>query len=732
MHRIPQNLIKWPRPLKRAVLLLADVVLLMAALWASFSLRLGVWYSPFAASGGTKSSQYFSSMFPSLPPMPDVAWLFIAAPVLGIPVFIRFGLYRAIVRFLGYRAIWSVIQAVSLYALLWASLALISGVQGIPRSVVLINALVALVFVGGARMAMRYVLLLGESAQKKAEGKPKTRVMIFGAGNAGRQLARSMVESGRFHLCGFADDERQLQGRDLMGVPVVVPENLADFIERCKVQELLLAIPSATRETRRVILERLQVLPVRVRTLPDLADVIGGRVSVGDLQELDIDDLLGRLPAQPDVELLQSQITRKVVMVTGAGGSIGSEMCRQVLRYRPKVLLLVELNEFALYAIHREMLEFARRLEEEAVQGDAGVGIRLVPRILPILGTVQSPKRMSELMNTWQPDVVYHAAAYKHVPMVEHNPAEGLKNNVFGTLIAARAAIEAKVPNFVLISTDKAVRPTNIMGASKRLAEMTLQALAAETAPEWECLNEPKTQLENQTHFSMVRFGNVLGSSGSVVPLFREQIAAGGPITLTDAEVTRYFMSIPEAAQLVMQAGALASSPVIARSEATKQSTAEGGPKADGSPRAFGPRDDASGRPAEVFVLDMGEPVKILDLAKRMVELSGLRVKDEACPQGDIEIEITGLRPGEKRYEELLIGDNPLSTAHPRILKAREEFLPWVELQPQLRALRIATDNNDIEAIRGLLEKLVVGYQPDPNVVDWVYLEQTATRGGGR
>jgi FlaA1/EpsC-like NDP-sugar epimerase len=360
------------------------------------------------------------------------------------------------------------------------------------------------------------------------------------------------------------------------------------------------------------------------------------------------------------------------------------------------------------------------------------VGIRLVPRILPILGTVQSPKRMSELMNTWQPDVVYHAAAYKHVPMVEHNPAEGLKNNVFGTLIAARAAIEAKVPNFVLISTDKAVRPTNIMGASKRLAEMTLQALAAESAPEWECLNEPKTQLENQTHFSMVRFGNVLGSSGSVVPLFREQIAAGGPITLTDPEVTRYFMSIPEAAQLVMQAGALSGSPrdSVARDDEKGGVTARRAQpdavvhrEADLTTAAGGPT------PAEVFVLDMGEPVKILDLAKRMVELSGLRVRDEVCPQGDIEIEITGLRPGEKRYEELLIGDNPLSTPHPRILKAREEFLPWTELQPQLRALRIATDNNDIEAIRGLLEKLVVGYQPDPNVVDWVYLEQTASRG---
>jgi len=491
-----------------------------------------------------------------------------------------------------------------------------------------------------------------------------------------------------------------------------------------------------SREARKQVLERLRLLPVRVRTLPGMSDLISGRVNLGDLQDLDIDDLLGRTPTQPDEALLQAQITRKTVLVTGAGGSIGSELCRQVLRYRPKVLLLVELNEFALYAIHRALLELVQRIEEEAaneprVAGDTS-GIRLVPRILPILGSVQDGTRMGELMETWSPDVVYHAAAYKHVPMVEHNPAEGLKNNVFGTLIAARAAMEAGVPNFVLISTDKAVRPTNIMGASKRLAEMALQALAASPQVDFACLHEPIVAVQNRTHFSMVRFGNVLGSSGSVVPLFREQIQQGGPITLTDAEVTRYFMSIPEAAQLVMQAGGLG-----------------------GSPRASGPRDDgkggvtarraqpdaavhreadlstAEGDPsgAEVFVLDMGEPVKILDLARRMVELSGLRVKDDACPQGDIEIEITGLRPGEKRYEELLIGDNPMPTAHPRILKAREDYLPWAVLQPQLRSLRIATDNNDIDAIRSLLQKLVTGYQPDPNVVDWVYLEQTATRG---
>jgi FlaA1/EpsC-like NDP-sugar epimerase len=457
------------------------------------------------------------------------------------------------------------------------------------------------------------------------------------------------------------------------------------------------------------VLERLRMLPVRVRTLPGMSDLISGRVHLGDLQELDIDDLLGRASAKPDQDLLQAQITNKTVLVSGAGGSIGSELCRQVLRYRPKLLLLVELNEFALYAIRRELLELARRIEEEG--GTQSRGVRLVPRILPILGSVQDGTRMGELMHTWQPDVVYHAAAYKHVPMVEHNPAEGLKNNVFGTLIAARAAMEAKVPNFVLISTDKAVRPTNIMGASKRLAEMALQALAASPQVAFACLNEQKTEVENHTHFSMVRFGNVLGSSGSVVPLFREQIQQGGPITLTDAEVTRYFMSIPEAAQLVMQAGGLS-----------------------GSPRASGPRDDGGEKRgpsgAEVFVLDMGEPVKILDLARRMVELSGLRVKDDACPQGDIAIEITGLRPGEKRYEELLIGDNPMPTAHPRIRKAREAYLPWSELQPQLRALRIATNNNDVEALRSLLVQLVEGYRPDPNVVDWVYLENNA--GGGR
>jgi FlaA1/EpsC-like NDP-sugar epimerase len=579
--------------------------------------------------------------------------------------------------------------------------------------------------------------------------------VIFGAGDAGRQLAQSLFNSREFHLCGFADDDARVQGRDLLGVPVVAPHDLADFVERCKVTELLLAIPSVSREARKQVLERLRLLPVRVRTLPGMSDLISGRVNLGDLQDLDIDDLLGRTPTQPDEALLQAQITRKTVLVTGAGGSIGSELCRQVLRYRPKVLLLVELNEFALYAIHRALLELVQRIEEEAaneprVAGDKS-GIRLVPRILPILGSVQDGTRMGELMETWSPDVVYHAAAYKHVPMVEHNPAEGLKNNVFGTLIAARAAMEAGVPNFVLISTDKAVRPTNIMGASKRLAEMALQALAASPQVDFACLHEPIVAVQNRTHFSMVRFGNVLGSSGSVVPLFREQIQQGGPITLTDAEVTRYFMSIPEAAQLVMQAGGLGGSPRAS------------GPRDDGGEKK-GPRDDgvtskhvtassphvtarraqpdaavhreadlstAEGDPsgAEVFVLDMGEPVKILDLARRMVELSGLRVKDDACPQGDIEIEITGLRPGEKRYEELLIGDNPMPTAHPRILKAREDYLPWAVLQPQLRSLRIATDNNDIDAIRSLLQKLVTGYQPDPNVVDWVYLEQTATRG---
>jgi FlaA1/EpsC-like NDP-sugar epimerase len=398
---------------------------------------------------------------------------------------------------------------------------------------------------------------------------------------------------------------------------------------------------------------------VSVRTLPSVTDLAQGKVTISDLRELDIDDLLGREPVMPNHILLAMNVQSKIVMITGAGGSIGSELCRQILAVGPSKLLLIEQSEFALYAIHQELEE---KLAERLIE------------LVPLMASVQDEERMREIMSTWRPDTVYHAAAYKHVPLVEHNPAEGIKNNVFGTLCAAQAAADSGVSDFVLISTDKAVRPTNIMGASKRLAELVLQALAA-TNP--------------STNFSMVRFGNVLGSSGSVVPKFRQQIRDGGPITLTNPEITRYFMTIPEAAQLVIQAGAMA----------------KGG---------------------DVFVLDMGQPVKILDLAIRMVELSGLTIKDAQNSEGDIEIEITGLRPGEKLYEELLIGENPHRTTHPRIMKAQEEFIPWEVFEDKLNALHLLLNSNDVSLIRSTLKDILPGYTPNEKIVDWVYLEQSS------
>jgi FlaA1/EpsC-like NDP-sugar epimerase len=449
----------------------------------------------------------------------------------------------------------------------------------------------------------------------------------------------------------------------LNGLKIYDPAAIAALVAKLRVTQVFLAIPSASRSRRNEILELVRVAHVQVRTLPGVLELAQGKVQVSDLKELDIEDLLGRDPVPPNPLMLAKNIKGKVVLVTGAGGSIGSELCRQIMKAGPATLLLVELTEFALYAIEHEL----QSLVLDASMGDI--------QLVPLLANVRDASRMDEILRTWKPHTLYHAAAYKHVPLVEHNPAEGIKNNVQGTLNVAQLAVKHSVRDFVLISTDKAVRPTNVMGTSKRLAELVLQAQAA-------AVQQPDTA----TCFSMVRFGNVLGSSGSVVPLFRRQIKDGGPITLTDERITRYFMTIPEAAQLVIQAGAMAS----------------GG---------------------DVFVLDMGEPVKIIDLAKRMVELSGLALKDEANPNGDIEIQVTGLRPGEKLYEELLIGDNPLPTSHARIMKAHEAFMPWAELQTKLAVLGVALDTNDVPLIRTLLKELVPGYQPDGDVVDWVWTE---------
>jgi FlaA1/EpsC-like NDP-sugar epimerase len=420
-------------------------------------------------------------------------------------------------------------------------------------------------------------------------------------------------------------------------------------------------------------------LRVQVRTLPGLADLASGKVTVSDLRELNIEDLLGREPVVPNPLMFAKNITGKLVMVTGAGGSIGSELCRQIIKAQPTCLLLVELSEFALYEIHRELEAAVQEMSLPAYEDSMGSLSAAVPKLVPLLANVRDAHRMAEILRTWRPSTVYHAAAYKHVPLVEHNPAEGVKNNMQGTLVTATQAALHGVTDFVLVSTDKAVRPTNIMGTTKRLAEMVLQAKAASQILKF-------GEAPNKTRFSMVRFGNVLGSSGSVVPLFRKQIAEGGPITLTDERMTRYFMTIPEAAQLVIQAAAMAT----------------GG---------------------DVFMLDMGQPVKILDLAKRMVELSGFTVMDSGNPMGDIEIRVTGLRPGEKLYEELLIGDNPLPTSHPRIMKAHEEFLHWDELESKLSILNGALESNNVPVIRSLLKELVPGYQPETEVVDWVWME---------
>jgi FlaA1/EpsC-like NDP-sugar epimerase len=628
-----KQILNSPRPIKRIISVFLDAVFVLLAFWGALLLRL------------ENTSIFF---------MTDYWQVALVMIPVSVAIFMNFGLYRAILRYLSAKAIWSIVTALSAST----SCLMISDFffsASIPKSVPVIYFALALMLIGGSRLLLRaiYSSLIGEVKQS---------VIIYGAGNAGRQLAIGLNSGADYRAIAFIDDDTAKQGSIIQGIKVIGIDKLHKALKNENVRKILLALPSITRAERKAILSQLERFGVEVQTIPDIKDVIEGRASSDEIRDVEIEDLLGRDPIAPRSELMQANIYHKVVMVTGAGGSIGSELCRQIIQLHPTKLVLFELSEYGLYAIDRELQELADSLQVNV-------------EIVPLIGSVQRVNRLENVMKAFNVDTVYHAAAYKHVPLVENNTVEGVRNNIFGTMYCAQAAIAANVETFVLVSTDKAVRPTNIMGATKRMAELVLQALSKE---------------QSNTRFCMVRFGNVLGSSGSVVPLFRKQIQDGGPITLTHNDITRYFMTIPEAAQLVLQAGAM-------------------------------------GKGGDVFVLDMGEPVRIYDLAAKLIRLSGLELKDKHNPHGDIAITTTGLRPGEKLYEELLIGDNVDETSHPRIMTAQELMLSWDELNTIIKQLDRACHEFDHQAIRDLLIDAPTAYKPNDPIVDRLYMAKQDT-----
>ena len=599
-----------------------DTFAIIFFLWVSFSIRLGEYYFP-------------NNSF--------ILLMFFASPVIGTLIFKQYGLYRSVTRYVGFDALWIIFQAISFYSLVWGALFVSGG--GVPRSVVLINWVLMLFIISASRIGARW-LLIG----RKKNTKKRKRALVYGAGSAGIQLASALNYSHEYKVVGFVDETKGLQGVHILGLNVFSHKSIGDVIKKLKIDDVLLAIPSSSRARRFEIIASLEVYPIHVHMLPSVSDLAGGRITVNDLQEVSIEDLLGRDTVPPNQQLLTKAVTAKTVVVTGAGGSIGSEICRQIINLKPKRLVLYEMNELALFSIEKELSKL------NALKID----------IYPVLGSVNNEARLNFIFKHFKVDSVYHAAAYKHVPMVEFNNSEGVNNNVFGTLSCAQASIDAGVDTFVLISTDKAVHPTNTMGASKRCAELVLQGLSRK---------------QKGTKFTMVRFGNVLNSSGSVIPLFKSQIKEGGPITVTDKNITRYFMLVSEAVELVIQAGAMA----------------EGG---------------------DVFVLDMGKPVKIDLLAKKMIKLSGLEVKDKSNPNGDIEIRYSGLRPGEKLFEELLIGNNTIETDNALIMRSREDMLPWDDLKPILENLKEAVESGNNEKIRKILIQLVPTFKPQSKIVD--------------
>lgn len=621
---------------KRLVSVLADVAVLFFALWAAFSLRL--------------EQQFW---------VPDQGQLIVSGltVVFTIAVFVKLGLYRAVIRYLSDRAFITVITGVVVSAITLILLGYWLEVQ-VPRSVPIIYGALAFIFVSGTRMTVRMLV-------NRPRHRNKQFVAIVGSGETGLQLANALDQGTEYHPAAFITLLKANHRALINGIPVYDISHIERVVREHRIKRLLLALDADSGIDRKRLLKKLEPLAIPVQTVPTMSELVAGQARINDIRDLEIEDLLGRDPVKPDNAQVAKSLYQRAVMVTGAGGSIGSELCRQIIQHRPSKLVLFEQSEFSLYAIEREL---------QAINSIEGLGVE----IHPLLGSVTHRRRCETAMRSFGIETVYHAAAYKHVPLVEHNIIEGVQNNVFGTFHVAEAAIAAGVKRFVLISTDKAVRPTNVMGASKRLAELVLQGLA---------------QRQSDTIFSMVRFGNVLGSSGSVVPLFRDQVRDGGPITVTHPDIIRYFMTIPEASQLVLQAGSM-------------------------------------GQGGEVFVLDMGEPVKIADLARKMIHLMGLMEKTDDRPDGDIEIVFSGLRPGEKLYEELLIGDNPQGTAHPRIMMAREVSMPWDEVEQTLNRLMRASHEFDCDEIMKILRTAPTGFAHNGDVADLVWCNGNQERVG--
>jgi len=630
LTEIPKNIINLPRYAKKIIAIIIDVGLCILCTWLAFYLRLEKFIQ-----------------------INDVTTLAVEISVLlAIPIFWLAGLYKTIFRFAGSSIIFTVFVASFTYSLLYFAIIGIYGIQGIPRSIGIIQPILLFLGISASRIAIKFLFLTNIKKSKN-----KTKVLIYGAGSAGRQLLTSLENNLEMKVVGFLDDDPQFYEQKILGQTVYNPLNIDKLINKNNIDIVLLALPSITRQKRNQILSTLNRYKITVKTLPSIQGIVEGKISVSDIKDFTIDDLLSREQVKPNLELLTKNISSKVVMVTGAGGSIGSEISRQIIKFNPKKLLLIELNEFALYKISEELKNINQNI-----------------KIIPLLLNIQNKSKIEEVFKTFNIDTIYHAAAYKHVPLVEENICESVKNNVFGTFVLAQTALKYDISNFVLISSDKAVRSTNIMGATKRLAEICVQSIYD---------NQNK-----QSKFAIVRFGNVLESSGSVIPKFKKQIKQGGPITLTHPDVTRYFMTITEASQLVIQAAVMAEK-------------------------------------CEVFVLDMGESIRIKDLIDKMIKLSGLSTKDSKNLDGDIEIKIIGLRPGEKLYEELLIGDNPQKTYHEKIQKAQDSFIPFNELKIDLDHLSNLIEENKVEKVKELLSKLVTSYQSNSKIIDHFYDQQS-------